>query len=70
MLRLEKVYLERWVTGTRKDERYGRYTAVLIAVEAATKPRDALGSVTAISNRYEKRVELTTSMALVRRSTC
>ena len=47
MLRIEKVYLELWVTGTRKDERYGRYTAILTGIEAAINFQDAVSSASA-----------------------
>jgi hypothetical protein len=47
VLKLEKVYLELWVAGTRKDERYGRYTAILRRIEEAKSPSAVLEDVEA-----------------------
>jgi len=35
VLELEKVYLDHWVRGTRKDERYGVYTSILKKIETS-----------------------------------
>ncbi len=36
LLRIEKLYLEHWVSGVRKDERYSAYTDILKAIDVAS----------------------------------
>lgn len=42
---LEKVYLEQWVKGIRKDERFNDYAKILSIIENAKKPTDVLESI-------------------------
>jgi hypothetical protein len=44
-LALEKVYLDQWVQGVRKDERYGTYTRILRDIVSAESPDDVLESI-------------------------
>ncbi|MEV0273278.1 DUF262 domain-containing HNH endonuclease family protein [Hamadaea sp. NPDC050747] len=45
-LRLEKVYLDLWVRGVRKDERYGIYTKILRNIQDSQSPADAIDAMT------------------------
>ncbi|NAS23926.1 DUF262 domain-containing protein [Herbidospora sp. NEAU-GS84] len=45
VLELEKTYLDHWVLGTRKDERYGVYTSILKTIDQA---KDASAVIEAI----------------------
>lgn len=47
VLAIEKIYLEHWVGGVRKDERYGRYTTLLASIKAFDKAEDVLPGATA-----------------------
>ena len=42
---LEKVYLEQWVAGVRKDERYSAYTKILASIEGAATTQEVIDSV-------------------------
>ncbi len=44
VLNIEKVYLDHWVQGVRKDERYGTYTTVLRQIQKATTTDDVVGA--------------------------
>lgn len=46
MLELEKVYLDHWVQGVRKDERYGTYTKILREISLAKQEADVIASCT------------------------
>ncbi|MEV0135407.1 DUF262 domain-containing HNH endonuclease family protein [Dactylosporangium sp. NPDC050688] len=46
VLHIEKVYLDHWVRGVRKDERYGTYTALLKAIESTSTAGEFLGRIT------------------------
>ncbi|KGE73276.1 DUF262 domain-containing protein [Spirochaeta lutea] len=45
LLKLEKVYLEAWTKGVRKDERFSIYSTILRAIEASEKTTDVLNSI-------------------------
>jgi hypothetical protein len=45
-LSIEKVYLEQWVQGVRKDERYAAYAKILALIESAKKPSDVIAAMT------------------------
>jgi len=45
-LKIEKVYLEQWMSGIRKDERYASYAKILGFIESAKKPADVIDSIT------------------------
>ncbi|MBO6758735.1 MAG: DUF262 domain-containing protein [Roseibium sp.] len=42
---IEKVYLEQWVGGIRKDERYSQYTDILKSIENNEDPADVLDTI-------------------------
>jgi uncharacterized protein with ParB-like and HNH nuclease domain len=42
LLRIEKVYLDHWVRGVRKDERYSRYTAILQQIDSSRSSSEFL----------------------------
>lgn len=44
ILRIERLFVDHWVRGVRKDERYSSYTAILKAIDASKKA-DAVTSV-------------------------
>jgi hypothetical protein len=46
VLAVEKVYLEHWVGGVRKDERYSRYTELLASIKSLDDPSAVLAAVT------------------------
>lgn len=41
-LKMEKVYLEQWFGGVRKDERYSRYSKILGRIDSEKKSREVL----------------------------
>jgi hypothetical protein len=45
-LHMEKVYLDQWVRGIRKDERYADYSKILGHIETAKKPDDVISNIT------------------------
>ena len=45
LLDLEKVFVEQWVDGVRKDERYSVYTNLLKTIDAAKNPDEVLSQV-------------------------
>ncbi|HSS19038.1 MAG TPA: DUF262 domain-containing HNH endonuclease family protein [Pyrinomonadaceae bacterium] len=45
-LKMEKVYLEQWFGGVRKDERYAAYSKILGRIESAKKAREVLDDIT------------------------
>jgi hypothetical protein len=45
MLRLEKIYLDHWVQGVRKDERYRTYTDILKRIDAAVTSTQLLNDI-------------------------
>jgi hypothetical protein len=44
VLELEKVYLDHWVQGIRKDERYGTYTKILREISSAKSEADVIAN--------------------------
>ena len=46
VLSVEKVFLEHWVSGVRKDERYDTYISILKSIEGSDTPDQAIGCVT------------------------
>lgn len=42
MLALEKKYLEQWVGGVRKDERFGTYSKILKSIDTSADPSDVI----------------------------
>jgi len=46
MLALEKIYLEQWVTGVRKDERFGTYSKILKSIDTSNDPNDVIKAMT------------------------
>ncbi|WP_433211686.1 DUF262 domain-containing protein [Dactylosporangium sp. CS-047395] len=54
LLRIEKVYLDHWVQGVRKDERYSTYTAILKSIDGATAPAEVMDGIEVdLSKIYE-----------------
>ena len=49
-LKMERVYLAQWVKGTRKDERYKDYSAILGVIKSAKKAADAIAGVSFDAN--------------------
>lgn len=45
LLGLERLFVDQWVRGVRKDERYSSYTGILKAIEVAKKPATVLASI-------------------------
>lgn len=45
LLKIEKIFLESWVQSTRKDERFGVYSAILKRIEIANNANDALTTI-------------------------
>lgn len=45
ILTIEKVYLEHWVKGVRKDERFGIYSNILKIIESEKKPTDVIDRI-------------------------
>ena len=45
-LAIEKLFLTQWVGGIRKDERYGDYTKLLVAIEEIKDPMAVIAQVT------------------------
>jgi hypothetical protein len=45
-LKMEKVYLEQWFGGVRKDERYAAYSKILGRIESAKRAREVLDDIT------------------------
>jgi hypothetical protein len=54
MLELEKVYLDHWVQGIRKDERYGTYTKILRDISSAKSAAEVIAASTVKTDRIEK----------------
>jgi len=44
-LKIEKVYLQQWFGGVRKDERYSDYAKILGLIETSKKPQDVISSI-------------------------
>jgi hypothetical protein len=44
-LKIEKVYLQQWFGGVRKDERYSDYSKILGLIETSKKPHDVLDGI-------------------------
>lgn len=44
-MKIEKIFLESWVQSTRKDERFGVYSAILKRIEIANNANDALTTI-------------------------
>ncbi|MEU8192209.1 DUF262 domain-containing HNH endonuclease family protein [Microbispora amethystogenes] len=45
LLKIEKIYLDHWVRGVRKDERYSTYTEILKRIQAASSPAQLLEEI-------------------------
>lgn len=45
VLALEKKYLEQWVLGVRKDERFGAYSQILKSIESNAKAEDVIAAM-------------------------
>jgi uncharacterized protein with ParB-like and HNH nuclease domain len=45
-LKLEKVYLQQWLQGVRKDERYAGYSKILGQIESSKRAEDVIESIT------------------------
>jgi len=45
LLEIEKVFLEQWVKGVRKDERFSQYAGILQTIERSTKETDVLSKI-------------------------
>ncbi|MEU9872208.1 DUF262 domain-containing HNH endonuclease family protein [Actinomadura sp. NPDC048021] len=54
LLKLEKVYLSHWISGIRKDERYGTYTSILSNLSSATDPNKIAESIEVNIKAIEK----------------
>ncbi|RSM45492.1 DUF262 domain-containing protein [Amycolatopsis balhimycina DSM 5908] len=53
VLLIEKIYLDHWVAGTRKDERYGVYTSILKNIDKATTPDEIVAEITISTSKIE-----------------
>ncbi len=45
-LKIEKVYLQQWFGGIRKDERYSDYSKILGLIDSSKKPQDVIKGIT------------------------
>jgi len=45
VLAVERLFVDQWVRGIRKDERYSSYTAILKSIEVSPKPAAVLDSI-------------------------
>lgn len=45
MMLIEKVFVEQWVLGVRKDERFGAYAKILKSIDAANNPDAVIDSI-------------------------
>jgi hypothetical protein len=45
VLEMEKLFLDHWVQGVRKDERYGTYTGILKEIQAAHSPNEVMAGI-------------------------
>jgi hypothetical protein len=54
ILLVEKIYLDHWVTSTRKDERYGVYTAILKSIDRANVAGDVIADMTVSTSKIEE----------------
>lgn len=45
LYRLEKIYLEQWVQGTRKDERFKKYADILTVIQAASNSGEVIPKI-------------------------
>jgi hypothetical protein len=45
VLAVERLFVDHWVRGVRKDERYASYTAILRSIESAKKPSTVIGQI-------------------------
>ncbi|WP_306211246.1 DUF262 domain-containing protein [Actinoplanes sp. RD1] len=54
VLMIERIYLEHWVTGTRKDERYGVYTAILKDIDRFTSAEQVLDRLNASTEKIQE----------------
>lgn len=50
VLLIEKIFLDHWVKGVRKDERYGAYTDVLKSIRKASAPGEVIDPLAAETN--------------------
>lgn len=53
-LALEKKYLEQWVLGVRKDERFGSYSQILKSIESNAKAEDVIAAMNFDDNVIKK----------------
>lgn len=54
ILLIERVYLDHWVQGTRKDERYGVYSSILKDIDKKAVPEDVLSGITVGTSQIER----------------
>ena len=54
LLEIEKVYLDHWVQGVRKDERYGTYTKILKEIQVAGSAKEVVDSIKVDATAIEK----------------
>jgi uncharacterized protein with ParB-like and HNH nuclease domain len=54
LLIIEKVYLEHWAKGVRKDERFGIYSPILKFIETIKTSADAIKAITYDENEIKK----------------
>jgi hypothetical protein len=54
VLLVEKVYLDHWVTSTRKDERYGAYTAILKNIDKVKVADEVIDGVVVTNSKIEE----------------
>ncbi|KUL34570.1 DUF262 domain-containing protein [Actinoplanes awajinensis] len=54
LLELEKVYLDQWVRGVRKDERYGTYTGILKKIAATTDAGEVITATRIDTDEIQK----------------
>jgi uncharacterized protein with ParB-like and HNH nuclease domain len=55
-LKIEKVYLEQWVQGIRKDERYADYAKILGLIETSKKSEEVINAITYNSDAIREAV--------------
>jgi hypothetical protein len=55
-LAIEKVYLEQWVSGIRKDERFAEYARILELIETKKKPETVTAGITFDSEKIMEAV--------------
>lgn len=59
LLAIEKVFLEQWVKGVRKDERFSQYASILQSIEKYSKEADVIANITSDKSVIESAVDRT-----------